>query len=61
MCANDDYMALVYKQMYEVNPYQATSERTWYPEMEDVRDRIGTYKVKNPKGNMNLKVEGIKH
>lgn len=40
MCANKEYMDTVNKAMYEYNHLSRTSERTWYPEMEDVRARI---------------------
>jgi hypothetical protein len=48
--------------MYEerLHGQQYCSERTWWPEMEDARERINAYKTKNCSGDLDLKVKDLK-
>lgn len=45
---------------YHMVGSQYVQERTWYPEMEDARQRIENYKKKNCKGDLSSNVQAIK-
>lgn len=62
LSANEQYMEAIYKQMYEnqLEGTQMYTERTWWPEMKNVRERLGLFKSHTCSGDLDGTIHGIR-